>query len=178
MLFRVPRPSGHQFGAPVIRASRSQTKSHGFTYYDLHPCSLPSLLSLPLSLSLSLSLCVLFFVVLVCPRPRTTEKTLDSSSLLSLSLILPLRCSPIQRVPTYTHTLKETRGEKFGRTSETTISISGRNSTADDRRQSRKSNKRFTIVGESIWHPEKLQCFLSFKCIEIVYNANNKFITS
>lgn len=34
-------PSGHQFEAPAIRASRSQTKSHGFTYYDLHPCPLP-----------------------------------------------------------------------------------------------------------------------------------------
>lgn len=42
-------PSGHQFGAPVIRASRSQTKSHGFTYYDLHPCPLPPLLFLPAS---------------------------------------------------------------------------------------------------------------------------------
>jgi len=27
-------------------ASRSQTKSHGFTYYDLHPCPLPLLLFL------------------------------------------------------------------------------------------------------------------------------------
>lgn len=35
---------------PTIRAgqpaSRSQTKSHGFTYYDLHPCPLPLLLFL------------------------------------------------------------------------------------------------------------------------------------
>lgn len=31
---------------PAIRASRSQTKSHGFTYYDLHPCPLPLLLFL------------------------------------------------------------------------------------------------------------------------------------
>lgn len=40
--FSSSSPSGHQFGAPVIRASRSQTKPHGFTYYDLHPCPLPS----------------------------------------------------------------------------------------------------------------------------------------
>lgn len=39
-------PSGHQFEAPAIRASLSQTKSHGFTYYDLHPCPLPLLLFL------------------------------------------------------------------------------------------------------------------------------------
>lgn len=33
-------PSVRSAGRPAIRAesSRSQTKSHGFTYYDLHPC--------------------------------------------------------------------------------------------------------------------------------------------
>lgn len=34
-------PSGHQSEAPAIPSrSQSQTKSHGFTYYDLHPCPL------------------------------------------------------------------------------------------------------------------------------------------
>lgn len=33
-------PSVRSAGHPSQPASRSQTKSHGFTYYDLHPCPL------------------------------------------------------------------------------------------------------------------------------------------
>jgi len=36
------RSAGRPAGRSAIRTSRSQTKSHGFTYYDLHPCPLPS----------------------------------------------------------------------------------------------------------------------------------------
>ena len=40
------RSAGHPSQPASQPASRSQTKSHGFTYYDLHPCPLPLLLFL------------------------------------------------------------------------------------------------------------------------------------
>ena len=83
--FSSSSPSGHQFGAPVIRASRSQTKSHGFTYYDLHPCPLPSLLFL-----LSASASALDHA----PWTRLVFSFVSSSlSFLSLSLSLSLHPS-------------------------------------------------------------------------------------
>lgn len=78
--FSSSSPSGHQFGAPVIRASLSQTKSHGFTYYDLHPCPLPSPAPSPLG-------------VLVC----LDHALRGSSSLLSL---LPSLSSSLPDSPT------------------------------------------------------------------------------
>jgi hypothetical protein len=94
-------PSVRSAGRPAIRASRSQTKSHGFTYYDLHPCPLPSSTLPPLILSRLLPSPLL-------RRPlRAQPSSLSSLAFCSiplaslLSLTFHLNISRSRKIPLY-----------------------------------------------------------------------------